>query len=219
MTYRDEADHQWGATDSYLATSLEPPDPVLDEILRTCEAEGLPTIQINPLQARMLWILARTAGARSALEVGTLGGYSTTWLARAVTDAGTVFSVEADEHFAAVARKNIATAGLGATVTIEHGDGVDVVTRLVEEGHTPFDLVFLDVDRVNNTKLLPLALQLSHERTVFVVSVKDLLRETRGMVQFLDGHPHLSATALQAVGTDGFHGFLVVVPDQTHSPA
>lgn len=212
--FRDEANEQWDAIDSFLAASLVPQDDVLDALLASSEAEGLPLIQVNPLQARMLWLLARTAGARSALEVGTLGGYSTVWLARAVTGAGRVVSIERDAHFAKVARRNLKEAGVDGVATVEHGEAIDVVSRLVDEGAGPFDFVFLDVDRVNNTDLLPLALKLSHGRTVIVVSVKDLLRETRGMVKFLRSQPQLAATAVQAIGSDGYHGFLVIVPDR-----
>lgn len=201
----------WGGLEAFLGSQLVRADAVLDDVLARCEAEGLPPIQVSPLQAQLLHLMVRSAGARRVLEIGTLGGYSTVWFARAVGPDGHVHTVELDAHHRDVALRNLDAAGVSAMVHSELGTGADCVRRLVDEGAAPFDVVFLDVGRAVNTELLPMVLELSRPGTLLVVSAKDLLRETRGMVAFVGEHPHLAATAVQTVGSDGMQGFLVML--------
>lgn len=205
----DEEGEAWGAADSFLAAALVRPDAGLEAALASSAAAGLPPIQASPLQGQLLGFLVRSVQATRVLEVGTLGGYSTIQLARAVAPGGNVLSVEFDADRADVARRNVEHAGLGDVVTIECGSGVEVVQRLVDEGQGPFDVFHLDVDRSVNESLLPLAIELSRVGSIIVIGAKDLLRDTRGIARVIQDRPELTATAIQAVGSNGFHGHVI----------
>src|SRR5918994_2708418 len=144
------SEERWTAVDRYFGDLLVSADPALDEALAASEAAGLPAINVSPVQGKLLHLLARAIGARNVLEVGTLGGYSTIWLARALPDGGRVISLEADPKHAEVARANIARADLDTRVEVRLGMALDLLPALAAEGGNPFDFVFIDADKPNN---------------------------------------------------------------------
>ena len=208
------------AVDDYIVDRLIPDDPAL---ARTANAAaGLPDIDVSIAQGKFLHLLARAAGARRVLEIGTLGGYSTIWLARAVGVEGQVVSIEIDPHHAVVAERNLDAAGMAAQVSVLVGVAADVLPLL--EG--PFDLVFIDADKPSNVIYLREALRLSRPGTVIVVD--NVVREgavidagsddprvqgTRALFDAIAAEPRLSATAVQTVGSKKWDGFLVAIVD------
>jgi predicted O-methyltransferase YrrM len=213
-------EHGGGAVDDYLAGLLVGPDPALDAALAANRAAGLPAIDVSPLQGKLLHVLARALGARSILEIGTLGGYSTIWLARALPDDGRLVTLERSPHHAEVAAANIARAGLSTRVEIVVGAALDTLPGL--DG--PFDLVFVDADKPSNADYLAHAVRLSRPGTLIVVDnvvrggrVADAGDDdpavvgSRRLVEALAADDRLSATALQTVGSKGHDGFAVAV--------
>ena len=159
----------WKEVDEYLTDHLIPADPVLEEAQAANAAAGLPAIDVAPNQGKLLHLLARVAGARKILEIGTLGGYSTTWLARALPQGGRLITLEFDAIHAEVARKNIARAGLDKVVTVRQGAALDTLPLLAEEGEGPFDLIFIDADKKNLANYLTWSLKLSRKGTLILV--------------------------------------------------
>lgn len=217
---------QWTAVDDYLVRYLVPPDDALDAALAANSAARLPSIDVSPLQGKLLYLLARIAGARKILEIGTLGGYSTIWLARAVAADGLVVTLEASPHHAAVARANFARAGLAARIDLREGAALDSLQALENEGIGPFDFFFIDADKENNPSYLAWAMRLGRKGSVIVADnvVREgeiLVLETadpsaRGIQRFFDllaAEQRLSATAIQTVGTKGWDGFALAVLD------
>src|SRR5438093_12160881 len=160
---------QWTAVDHYFVELLLPPDPALDEALRSSIEAGLPSIHVSPNQGKLLQLLARVQGARSILELGTLGGYSTIWLARALPAGGRLITLEANARYADVARANFARAGLSDVVELRVGRALDTLPRLAAEGAGPFDVFFIDADKQNNPEYFAWALELSRPGTLIVV--------------------------------------------------
>jgi predicted O-methyltransferase YrrM len=212
----------WTDVDRYLADLLAPHDPVLDAALDAAAAAGLPPIQVSATQGKLLHLLARIRGARRILEIGTLGGYSTIWLARALPPDGRLVTLEIDAHHAEVARHNLDRAGLAGQVDVRVGPAVDSLPALLEED--PFDLVFIDADKPNNPVYLSLSLTLSRPGTVIVVdnvvrggAVVDAASAdanvigVRRCLELLASDPRLDATALQTVGSKGYDGFAIAV--------
>lgn len=215
-----DPDKGWVAVDDYIVDRLIPDDPAF---ARTANAAaGLPDIDVSIAQGKFLHLLARAAGARRVLEIGTLGGFSTIWLARAVGVEGKVVSIEIDPHHAAIAEQNLATAGMAARVSVLVGVAADVLPSV--EG--PFDLVFIDADKPSNVIYLREALRLSRPGTVIVVD--NVVREgavidagsddprvqgTRALFDAIAAEPRLSATAVQTVGSKKWDGFLVAIVD------
>src|SRR5439155_12747787 len=158
------ADERWAAVDRYLTGVLVPPDPVLDDALRACAEAGMPAAEVSPTQGKLLQLLARLAGARRILELGTLGGYGTIWRARALPDGGRLVTLEADPGYAEGARSNLARAGLAGVVEIRVGPALDTLPEL--DG--PFDLIFIDADKANNAEYLGWALALARPGTLIV---------------------------------------------------
>lgn len=210
----------WTATDTYLADALVGADPALDAALEANAAAELPPIDVAPVQGKFLHLLARIRGARRVLEIGTLGGYSTIWLARAVGESGSVTTLEFEPRHAEVARANLDRAGLGARVDIRVGAALDSLPGL--DG--PFDLVFIDADKENNSNYVREALRLSRPGTVIVVdnvvragaisdpAVDDpRVRASRDVLALLAAEPRLDATALQTVGVKGWDGFALAL--------
>jgi len=152
---------QWTAVDRYLTDLLVPPDPALDAALQASAAAGLPPHNVAPNQGKLLMLLARVQGARTILEIGTLGGYSTIWLARALTAGGHLITLEAEPRHAEVARANIARAGLAEVVELRLGRALDTLPQLAAEGLGPFDLIFIDADKPSNPDYFAWALKLS----------------------------------------------------------
>ncbi|MFL9875330.1 O-methyltransferase [Paraburkholderia megapolitana] len=215
---------QWNAVDEYFSQALVPSDDVLDATLRHSAEAGLPSINVTPAQGKFLHLLAKIKGARRILEIGTLAGYSTIWLGRALPADGQLISLEADAGYAEIARKNIAAAGLANVVSVVVGPAVRTLQKLIAEAAEPFDLVFIDADKQNNPDYLKLALQLSRPGTVIVGD--NVVRNGRiadphnddpdvtGIREFLAlaaATPHLTTTAIQTVGSKGWDGFSLSV--------
>jgi predicted O-methyltransferase YrrM len=163
------------AIETYIESLFVEPDPTLERNIADAEAAGLPSIQVSANQGRLLYILTKISGARRVLEIGTLGGYSTTWFARALPDNGTVLSLELDPTHAAVARTSIDRAGIGSRVTIEVGPAAETMQRLIRERDQPFDLIFIDADKPGYLTYLDLSLALSRPGAVIVAD--NLIRD------------------------------------------
>ncbi|SJN28930.1 O-methyltransferase [Microbacterium esteraromaticum] len=210
----------WRATDDYLAETLVGHDAALEAALAAQRAAGLPEIEVAPVAGKLLNLLVRISGARRVLEIGTLGGYSTIWMAQAVGETGRVITVEADADNAAVARTSIDAAGVGDRVEIRVGRAADVLPTLVGG----FDLVFIDADKESNTIYLDWAARLGHPGTIVVVdnvgrsgdivdasSSDPMVVGTREALRMLGEDPRFDATALQTVGAKGWDGFALAV--------
>ena len=211
---------QWTAVDGYLTDLLAPADPALTSALADGAAAGLPAIEVTPVQGKLLHLLARIQGARRILEIGTLGGYSTIWLARALPKGGRLVTLEIDAKHAAVARANIARAGLSEIVEIRVGRALDSLAQLLAEGAGPFDLVFIDADKPSNAEYLAAALELARPGAVIIVDnvVRDgqivdagsrdpNVQGSRRFLEALAAEPRVEATAVQTVGAKGYDGF------------
>ncbi|WP_248490015.1 O-methyltransferase [Tsukamurella sp. PLM1] len=204
---------KWAEVDTYLEATVAPDGADLEPIRAAQAAGGLPDIAVSPTQGKFLYLLARIAGARRILEIGTLGGYSTAWLARAVGPDGAVVTLEYDPRHAEVARASLDEAGFGALVEIRVGPAVDSLPFL--DG--PFDLVFIDADKANNRVYLDWAVRLSRPGTVIVLdNVVRRLGESspeaegiRSALERFGTDPRLDATALQTVGVKGWDGLAV----------
>ncbi|MEU3687501.1 O-methyltransferase [Streptomyces narbonensis] len=212
----------WGDVDQYITGLLAPADEALTGALAASTAAGLPEIAVAPNQGKLLHLLAVTLGARNILEIGTLGGYSTIWLARALPADGRLITLEYDPAHADVARANIARAGLDKLVEVRTGAALDTLPRLEEEGAGPFDLVFVDADKVNNPRYVEWALKLSRPGTLIIVDNvvrggkvatahpdDPAITGTREMFELVAREPRLDATAFQTVGTKGHDGLLL----------
>ena len=220
----DEQD-RWTAVDRYIIDTLVETDDALDAAVRASDAAGLPAIQVSPPQGKLLYLLARMQGARRILEVGTLGGYSTIWLARALGPAGRLVTLEAVPLHAEVARVNIARAGLAHVVDVRVGPALETMPSLVSEG--PFDLIFVDANKDGYADYLRLGLTLSRPGTVMVfdnvvrhgtvadaASDDPLVQGVRRLNEAIASEPRVTATAIQTVGMKGYDGFaLVLVKD------
>ena len=218
------SEENWAAVDRYLAERLVGPDPVLDGALEASAAAGLPAIAVSPTQGKLLHLLARSLGARAILEVGTLGGYSTIWLARALGPGGRLITLETDPDYAKVARANIERAGLGEIVELRLGGALDTLPRLAAEGGDPFDLVFIDADKVNTPEYFTWALELSHPGTMIIAdnvirsggvidpaSEEPSVQGSRRLHDLIASEPRVSATTIQTVGLKGYDGFTLAL--------
>jgi predicted O-methyltransferase YrrM len=212
----------WDAVDRYYAELFAAADPVMDEVLAASRKAGLPDIQVSPLQGRMLMLLAQAAGAKRILEVGTLGGYSSIWLARALPKEGKLITLEYEPHHAQVAKDNIARAGLAAQVEIRIGAGVDSMKVLIAEASAPFDFIFIDADKPGYPAYLELALKLvkpgsliladnmvRNGRVADAKSRDESVLGARKFNELVNANPRLSATAVQTVGVKGYDGFVL----------
>lgn len=210
----------WRAADDFLADTLVGHDPALEAALAAQRAAGMPEIEVAPVAGKLLNLLVRISGAARVLEIGTLGGYSTIWMARGVGEQGRVVTIEAEAAHAAVSRASIDAAGVGDRVDIRIGRGADVLPTLVGG----FDLVFIDADKESNTLYLDWAARLGHPGTVVIVDnigrdgeiVNDASPDskvigTRDGLRMLGEDPRFDATALQTVGIKGWDGFAVAV--------
>jgi predicted O-methyltransferase YrrM len=215
---------QWKAVDKYVTDLLIGPDPALDEALAASSAAGLPEIAVAPNQGKLLQLLARMCGARRILELGTLGGYSTIWLARALPPDGQLITLEADPTHADVAKSNIAQAGLGSVVEVRLGRASDTLEQLAGESTAPFDLTFIDADKANIPAYFEATLGMSRPGSVIIVdnvvrdgtlidadSDRPDVRGVRELHSQLSTDPRVSATTLQTVGTKGYDGLLLAV--------
>ncbi len=214
----------WSAVDEYVSGLLAPDDEALQGAVEAAEAAGLPPIQVSPPQGKLLQMLARTQGARTVLEFGTLGGYSTIWLARALPADGCLISLEANADYAEVAGASIERAGLGDLVEIRVGPALETLPILEQEGAGPFDLTFIDADKVNTPKYFAWALDHSHPGSLIVADnvVRDgslaeadsddpATKAQRAFHETLSKEPRVTATTIQTVGGKGYDGFTIAL--------
>jgi predicted O-methyltransferase YrrM len=210
----------WTDVDRYLTETLVPADPILEATMRANQAAKLPSIDVAPNQGKLLYLLARMQNARRILEIGTLGGYSTIWMARALPPDGRLISLEFDARHAKVAAANIKNAEMEAVVEIRVGPALESLPRLEAEGAGPFNLIFIDADKSNNPGYLDWAVRLSRSGTVILVDnvIRDGavidpedtdpdVRGTRLMFERMGADSRLEATAWQTVGSKGYDGF------------
>ena len=218
------SDESWAAVDHYLAEELALGDPALDAAVSQTAAAGLPPIAVSPTQGKFLHLLARAIGARAILELGSLGGYSTIWLARALDVGGRLVTLEADPKCAEVALANIERAGLSDTVELRLGPALQTLPLLVAEGGDPFDLVFIDADKQNTPEYFALALELTRPGSLIIAdnvirdgSVIDSTSEdpavqgSRRLHAMLASEPRVSASTVQTVGVKGYDGFTLAL--------
>jgi predicted O-methyltransferase YrrM len=214
------AQELWDDVDAYFTALLSPADEVLTAALRDSDAAGLPQINVAPNQGKLLHLLARIQGARRILEIGTLGGYSAIWLGRALPPDGRLITLEYDARHAEVARGNLARAGLDGITEVRVGPALESLPKLAEEQQEPFDLVFIDADKVNNPHYVEWALKLTRPGSLIILdnvvrggqvtdagSEDPSVKGTRAALELIASNPKLSGTAVQTVGSKGYDGF------------
>lgn len=214
----------WSAVDRYLAGLFARDDAALEAALRDSAAAGLPAIHVSPNQGKLLHLLAKALGARNILELGTLGGYSAIWLARALPAGGRLVTLEIDPKCARIAGENIARAGLSEMVELRLGRALETLAQLVTEKRGPFDLIFIDADKVSYPDYLPWVLRLARPGTLIVAdnvvrkgAVADAdnndanVQGVRRFIELLAAEPRVSATAIQTVGSKGYDGFAIAL--------
>jgi len=217
-------EEMWTAVDKYFTSRFVGADPALDAALAANAAAELPAIDVSANQGKFLHLLARMQQARHILEIGTLGGYSTIWLARALPADGRLITMEFEPRHAAVAQSNINRAGLAERVEIRVGAALDSLAQLATENPKPFDMIFIDADKDNYPNYLPWALKFSRPGTLILADnvVRDgaildpshhdpRVQGTRQFLELLAAEPRLAATALQTVGSKGYDGFAMAV--------
>ena len=212
----------WTAVDRYLNDLFVPPDPALDAALEASAAAGLPSINVTPNQGKLLQLFARMNQARNILEIGTLGGYSTIWLARALPPGGRLITLESEPKHAEIARTNLARAGVAGMVELRLGRALDTLPRLTAEGCGPFDMIFIDADKQSYADYFTWALKLSRRGTLIIAdnvvrkgAVTDadsgdpLVQGVRHFHELLAAEKRVSATVIQTVGSKGHDGFAI----------
>jgi predicted O-methyltransferase YrrM len=215
---------KWTAVDRYISEALIPADPALEAALAASDKAGLPAIAVTPNQGKLLMILAQAVGARKILEMGSLGGYSTIWLARGLPADGRLITLEFDPKHAEVARANVAGAGLADKVEIRVGKALDTLPEIAAEGAGPFDLIFIDADKGNYPGYLEWAVRLSRPGSLIIGDnvVRDgkvidpndpdeNIQGVRRMNEIIAAEPRLCATAIQTVGSKGYDGFMIAI--------
>jgi predicted O-methyltransferase YrrM len=217
-------DTNWDAIDAYIAENFLEDDPALEAALKASEAAGLPAIQVAPLQGKLLMMLAAATGARKIFEIGTLGGYSTIWLARGLASGGRLITLELNPDYAEVARSNLANAGLADKVEVRVGKALDTLPHLEAEGAGPFDLVFIDADKPTTPDYFDWAVKLARKGSLIIVD--NVVREgailaaqsdnkhVKGLRDFYaraGADPRVMATAFQTVGTKGHDGLAIML--------
>lgn len=216
----------WTAVDEYIVSSLFEADPVLDAVLAANRDQDLPAIDVSPAQGKLLSLLVRIRGAMTVLEVGTLGGYSTIWMARRLPADGKAVTLELDPHHARVARSNFERAGVSDKIDLRVGPALRSLAALVDENTGPFDLIFIDADKPNNPNYLDWAMKLSRSGTVIVCDnvIRDgaVVKKNSGdanvegareAFSFIGNDKRLEGTAIQTVGAKGYDGFAIAVVD------
>lgn len=214
----------WTQVDHYIEQLLLGPDPALTRALEASTAAELPAISVSPAQGKLLWLLAKMCGAKKILEIGTLGGYSTIWLARALPQGGHLITLEAEPKHAEVARANFVAAGLDDRVEVRVGLAQDTLPQLVSEQRGPFDLVFIDADKPGYPDYFKWALTLSRRGSVIIADnvVRDgavvdatssdpNVQAVRRYLELVAAEPRVSATTLQTVGCKGYDGFAIAL--------
>ena len=220
----DQERARWTAVDDYVDGLLVDQDAALLDALATSNGAGLPSINVTPPQGKLLHLLTRAIGARRVLELGTLGGYSTIWLARALAPGGRVVTIESDEKYAAVARGNIARAAVDDRVDLRVGRAIDVLPAIEREGLGPFDVIFIDADKPGTPDYFAWALRLARVGTLIVVdnvvrdgAVADAASRDpsviamRRVLELIAGEDRVSATVVQTVGAKGYDGLALAL--------
>lgn len=215
---------RWSEVDRYIGDVLVGHDPALEQALADSVAAGLPPINVTPNQGKLLHLLVRIIGARRVLEIGTLGGYSTIWMARALPAGGRLVTLEAEPRHAGVARGNIERAGLSAEVDLRVGPALEALSHLASAGEGPFDLFFIDADKQHNPEYFGWCVNLSRPGSVIIVdnvvrdgSVVDgssddpAIRATRRLNELMASEPRVIATEIQTVGSKGYDGFAIAL--------
>ena len=215
---------QWTAVDRYFTDLLVPSDPALGAALRTSDEAGLPPHNVAPNQGKLLQLLAQIQRAQKILEIGTLGGYSTIWLARALPSNGHLISLEVNRKHADVARANIARAGLASIVEVRLGSALESLQQIAAEGCGPFDVIFIDADKPNNPEYLAWALKLARTGSLIIgdnvvrnggvtdaTSNDANVQGVRRFFELMAKQPQLSATVIQTVGSKGYDGFSIAL--------
>lgn len=218
---------RWTAVDEYVSALLAPHDEALGAALSAGAEAGLPQIQVSPPQGKLLYLLARTVGAESILEFGTLAGYSTIWLGRGLAEGGRLLTLEANAEYAEVARENIARAGLGDAVDLRVGPALETLPALAAEGAGPFDLVFVDADKIHSPEYFAWSLERTRPGGLIVVdnvvrggtlaeadSDEETTRAQRRLHETIAADPRLTATTLQTVSGKGYDGFTIALVDR-----
>lgn len=218
------AQDQWTAVDKYYADLLVSPDAALDAALRDSAAAGLPSIHVAPNQGKLLHLLAKIQNAKKILEIGTLGAYSTIWLARALPAGGKLITLEANPKHAEVARANLARAGVAEKVELILAPAIESLPRLAGENRGPFDLIFIDADKPSTAAYFEWSIKLSHPGTLIIVdnvvrkgavidatSTDENVQGIRRFAAALAIEKRVTATALQTVGSKGYDGFVIAV--------
>jgi predicted O-methyltransferase YrrM len=214
----------WNAVDSYVMDALIPSDPILDAILKASNAAGLPPISVSPTQGKLLYLLAKLQGAKRILEIGTLGGYSAVWLARALPADGRLLTIEIDPKNAGIARINFATAQVDKLVDLRIGKALNLLPAIAKESSEPFDMVFIDADKQSTAEYFEWALKLTRPGGAIIVdnvvrggAVTDpksddpSVQGVRRFMKQLASEPRVDATAIQTVGSKGYDGFAIAV--------
>lgn len=214
----------WSAVDDYLISELHLADPVLDSALANCQTAGLPEIQVSEALGKFLHLLARIHHTKRVLEIGTLGGYSTIWLARALPPNGKLITIELDPAHAEVARANLEFAGVSDRVNLRLGAALDVLPQLESEGESVFDFIFIDADKPSNVAYLEWAVKFSRSGSVIVLdnivrdgaiieadSTDEKVQGSRAALEWLGNHPQIESTAIQTVGTKGYDGIAIAL--------
>ncbi|HFU7057593.1 TPA: O-methyltransferase [Bacillus cereus] len=215
---------KWTAVDQYVSDVLIPRDSTLEEALQANAAANLSAHDVSPTQGKFLKLLVQIQGARNILEIGTLGGYSTIWLARGLLSGGRVVTLEANEKHAEIARNNIERANLNDKIEVRVGLALDSLRQIKNENYEPFDFIFIDADKQNNPTYFEWALKLSRPGTIIigdnVVREGEVIDNTskdprvqgiRRFYELIAAEPRVSATALQTVGSKGYDGFVMAV--------
>jgi predicted O-methyltransferase YrrM len=218
------AQDRWTAVDAYLTSLFVPPDPALDGVLQSIAAADLPTISVSPTQGKLLFILAKAMGARRVLELGTLAGYSTIWLARAIPPGGSVVTIEVDPRHAKIARTNFARAGVADRIDLRVGAALDVLPKLAATAGDPFDVIFIDADKVGYPDYLGWSIKLARPGTLILADnvIRDgavadpgskdaSVQAVRRFNEMLTNEPRVIATAIQTVGAKGYDGFAAIL--------
>ncbi|MDM5337300.1 O-methyltransferase [Fictibacillus enclensis] len=212
----------WGNVDEYFISNLHPQDMVLEHVLQANHEAGLPSIDVTPTQGKFLYLLAKLKGAKRILEIGTLGGYSSIWMGRALPEDGKLVTLEYSQKHAEVARENIKKAGLEPKIEILVGPALESLPTLKDKGYLSFDFIFIDADKPNNPHYLKWALAYSQPGTVIIGDnvvrngrVADQNNEdpgvkgSRALIDLLANESRIEATALQTVGSKGYDGFVM----------
>jgi predicted O-methyltransferase YrrM len=214
----------WTAVDQYINETLIPSDAALEGALRASSEGGLPSIQVSPAQGKFLHLLARTLNAKNILEIGTLGGYSSIWMARALAPGGKLITLEFSPKHADIARGNFARAGVAGSIELRQGAALEMLPQVSAEGRGPFDLIFIDANKSTMAEYFDWALKLSRRGTVIiadnvirdgnVINAKSKDEDIQGVRRFnerVGAEPRVSATEIQTVGSKGYDGFAYVL--------